>query len=99
MLLSAMLAMVAFSAVPAMAQGNVEGDNNIVEQCAAALNQQANGSQYATNDATQDADAAQYQYQPGGAGGGGGGGGGASAEDVTAVNIPINVTLGPIRML
>ena len=80
MMLAAMVAMVMLLAVPAIAQ--TSGDNNIVQQGTATLNQQANGDQVATNDADQDADASQYQYQPGGAGGGGGGGGGVSVTDI-----------------
>ncbi len=67
MLLAAMLAMALLVAAPAMAQ--VEGDSNIVTGCTADLNQSNEGSQFAINDADQDATASQYQYQPGGAGG------------------------------
>jgi hypothetical protein len=46
-----------------------EGDNNIVEECAAVLNQINEGSQYAENTADQDLNQDQYQYNPGAAGG------------------------------
>ncbi len=79
MMLAAIVAMVMLLAATAMAQ--TSGDNNIVQRGTATLNQQANGDQVASNDATQDADASQYQYNPGGAGGGGGGGGAAVGGD------------------
>ncbi len=79
-MLAAMVAMV-MMLLAATAMAQTSGDNNIVQRGTATLDQQANGDQVASNDATQDADASQYQYNPGGAGGGGGGGGGAVGGD------------------
>ena len=62
MILAAMLGMALLVASPAMAQGEVSGDENIVEQCAAVLNQVNEGSQYAVG-GDQDANQNQYQYQ------------------------------------
>jgi hypothetical protein len=58
MMLAAMVAMVMLVAAPAMA--------DTVLRSTAQIDQSNDGSQYAINDADQDATASQYQYQPGG---------------------------------
>jgi hypothetical protein len=58
MMLAAMVAMVLLVAAPAMA------DTVLVS--GAEINQTNEGSQYAVNQADQDASASQYQYNPGG---------------------------------
>jgi hypothetical protein len=59
MVLAAMVAMAMLLAVaPAMA--------DVVLRSTAEIDQSNEGSQYAINDADQDATASQYQYQPGG---------------------------------
>jgi hypothetical protein len=80
MMLAAMVAMVMLVAAPAMA--------DTVLRSTAQIDQSNDGSQYAINDADQDATASQFQYQPGGDATD------DDSEDIDIEDVDIDVNLG-----